>query len=88
VRRIAHRELRNNSPQILDDVKNGQIIEVTNHGEVVAVLIPPAATPYERLVAAGRVRIASPGRTTRFSDIQARRSDRDALDVLSEMRGE
>lgn len=88
MRRIPHRELRNNSSQILDDVKNGQIIEVTNHGEVVAVLIPPTATPYEQLLAAGRVRISRPGRAQRFSDICARPSDRDALDVLSEMRGE
>ncbi|MGB8506074.1 type II toxin-antitoxin system Phd/YefM family antitoxin [Mycobacterium sp.] len=58
MRRIPHRELRNNSSQILDDVKNGEVIEVTNHGEVVAVLIPPAATPYERLVAAGKVHAA------------------------------
>jgi antitoxin (DNA-binding transcriptional repressor) of toxin-antitoxin stability system len=61
---------------------------VTNHGEVVAVLIPPATTPYERLVAAGRVRVSRPGRARNFSDIHARPSDRDALDVLSEMRGE
>ena len=60
MRRIPHRELRNNSSQILDDVKNGEVIEVTNHGEVVAVLIPPAATPYERLVAAGKVHVARP----------------------------
>jgi prevent-host-death family protein len=86
MRRIAHRELRNNSSQILDEVRNGEIIEVTNHGEVVAVLIPPAATPYELLVAAGKVRVSRPGANT-FSSIRARRTDRDALDVLSEMRG-
>lgn len=85
MRRIPHRELRNNSSQILDDVKNGEVIEVTNHGEVVAVLIPPAATPYERLVAAGKVHVARPGAKT-FSRIRARRTDRDALEVLSEMR--
>jgi prevent-host-death family protein len=88
LRRIPHRELRNNSSQILEDVKNGQIIEVTNHGEVVAVLIPPPATAYERLVAAGRVRVSRPGRAERFSDIRACRLERDALDVLAEMRGE
>jgi prevent-host-death family protein len=88
LRRIAHRELRNNSSKILDDVKSGQIIEVTNHGEVVAVLIPPAATAYERLLAAGRIRISRPRRAERFSDIRAGRSERDALDVLAEMRGE
>ena len=29
MRRIPHRELRNNSSQILDDVKNGEVIEGT-----------------------------------------------------------
>lgn len=88
MRRIAHRELRNNSSRVLDEVKNGQIIEVTNHGEVVAVLIPPTATPFERLVAAGRIRLAQPRTARRFADIRARPSARDALDVLTEMRGE
>jgi prevent-host-death family protein len=87
MRTIPHRELRNNSSQILADVKNGEIIEVTNHGEVVAVLIPPAGTSYERLVAAGKVRVASPG-VKKFSSIRASRTDRDALDVLYDMRGE
>ncbi|OHV03807.1 type II toxin-antitoxin system Phd/YefM family antitoxin [Mycobacterium talmoniae] len=88
MRKIAARELRNNSARVLDDVKKGQVIEVTNHGEVVAVLIPPAATAYERLVAAGQVRLARPGKAKRFTDIPARRTERDALDVLNEMRGE
>ena len=39
--RIPHRELRNDSSQILRQVKAGQTVEVTNHGEVVAVLVPP-----------------------------------------------
>jgi prevent-host-death family protein len=56
VRRISHRELRNNSSEVLRDVLAGEIIEVTNHGEVTAVLVPPSLTPYERLVAAGKVR--------------------------------
>lgn len=86
MRTIPHREFRNNSSRILEEVKNGEIIEVTNHGEVVAVLIPPAGTPYERLVAAGRVRMSQPGR--KFSEIRPARSERDPLDVLSEMRGE
>jgi acetyl-CoA acyltransferase len=56
----------NNSSQILDDVEHGQIIEVTNYGEVAAVLIPPAATPYERLLAAGTVRTSRPGPARRL----------------------
>jgi prevent-host-death family protein len=56
VRTISHRELRNNSAEVLRAVRAGETIEVTNHGEVAAVLVPPSLTPYERLVAAGKVR--------------------------------
>jgi prevent-host-death family protein len=56
MRTISHRELRNNSSKVLRAVSYGETIEVTNHGEVAAVLVPPPLTPYERLVAAGKVR--------------------------------
>ena len=39
--RIPHRELRNNSSAILRRVAEGESFEITNHGEVVAVLSPP-----------------------------------------------
>lgn len=41
---ISHRELRNNSAEILRRVAAGEAMVVTNHGEVVAYL-SPAATP-------------------------------------------
>jgi prevent-host-death family protein len=56
MRTISHRELRNKSSEVLRAVSGGETIEVTNHGEVAAVLVPPSLTPYERLVAAGKVR--------------------------------
>jgi prevent-host-death family protein len=56
MRTISHRELRNNSADVLRAVSAGEIVEVTNHGEVAAVLVPPSLTVYERLVAAGKVR--------------------------------
>jgi len=56
MRRISHRELRNNSSEVLRAVRAGEMIEVTNYGEVAAVLVPPSFTPYERLAAAGKVR--------------------------------
>lgn len=59
MRTITHRELRNNSSAVLRDVAAGEVVEVTNHGKVPAVLMPPSLTPYERLVAAGKVRLAS-----------------------------
>lgn len=39
--RIAHRDLRNRSAEILRAVAAGESFEITNHGEVVAVLSPP-----------------------------------------------
>lgn len=44
-RTIPHRELRNNSSRILEEVRRGETIHITNHGEVVATLIPPPAAP-------------------------------------------
>lgn len=62
MRTISHRELRNNSSEILRAVSAGETIEVTNHGEVAAVLVPPALTVFERLVVAGKVREPQPDR--------------------------
>lgn len=56
---IPHRELRNESSKILERVKNGETIDVTNNGEIAATLIPPSASPLERLLLAGQVRPAT-----------------------------
>lgn len=48
-RTIPHRELRNRSGEVLRDVRAGETIEVTNHGEVVAVLVPVDRAPHESL---------------------------------------
>ena len=42
--RIPHRELRNNSSEVLRRVAAGESFEITNHGTVVAVLRPPSDT--------------------------------------------
>jgi len=56
VRAITDGELRLNSSEVLRAVQAGEIIEVTLHGSVAAILVPPSHTPYERLVVAGKVR--------------------------------
>lgn len=53
---ISHRELRNNSGQVLERVRNGDIIGVTNHGELAALLVPPNLPALDQLAASGRVR--------------------------------
>lgn len=40
--RLAHRDLRNRSSEILRNVSAGGTYEITNHGKVVALLSPPA----------------------------------------------
>ncbi|WP_054681390.1 type II toxin-antitoxin system Phd/YefM family antitoxin [Microbacterium sp. No. 7] len=45
VRTIPHRELRNDSSRILEEVRSGETIHITNHGEIVATLVPPQTRP-------------------------------------------
>lgn len=82
---IAHRELRNNSSEILRRVAAGETIAVTNHGEVAAVLVPPALSELERLIQAGRVRLAR--RRLRFSGLPRTRGVTSA-EVLADLRGD
>lgn len=77
---LAHRDLRNRSAEILRDVAAGASYEITNHGEVVALLTPPA--PNGRL----RVRRATSGRP--FSEIRRTRRPESTESALDDMRGD
>jgi prevent-host-death family protein len=79
---IAHRDLRNRSSEILRDVANGETFEITNHGDVVAVLCPANSPPGVRL----RVRPAH--RPRAFSILPRTRLDHPVLESLNELRGE
>jgi len=59
--RVGVRELRQNLSVYLDRVKEGERLEVTEHGQPVALLVPlpPADDPLARLIAEGRVIPAS-----------------------------
>jgi prevent-host-death family protein len=84
---IPHRELRNQSSKILERVKNGETIDVTNNGEIAATLIPPASSPFERLLLAGQIRPAS----TAAVDFQALRrvaSANSTVEILADLRGD
>ena len=61
--RIGVRELRQNASRYLALVKRGQTVEVTERGELVALLTPPGggSTTRARLVAEGRLLPASSG---------------------------
>lgn len=80
VEKLAHRDLRNRSAEILRDVSAGASYEITNHGEVVALLSPPAPD------VALRVRRATNRRP--FAEIHRERRDESAGAVLDELRGD
>lgn len=74
---IAHRELRNRSSDVLRRVQAGETIEVTNHGEVVAVLSPPPQGLAPRIIPA-----KARGGFAAITRVRSAESTRAALDVL------
>jgi prevent-host-death family protein len=84
---IPHRELRNQSSKILERVKNGEIIDVTNNGEVAATLIPPAASAFERLLMSGSVRQASKSPVD-FRLLERVTSDVGTTEMIDDLRGD
>ncbi len=60
MRSIPHRELRNDSARILAAVKAGEMIQVTNGGEVAAILVPPHVSRLDLLRLAGKLTVPEP----------------------------
>ncbi len=80
IERIAHRDLRNRSAEILREVAAGRTFEITNHGQVVAVLSPATAPP--------DVRIRPPRVHAPFAELPKYVVDENTADVLDELRGD
>ena len=63
VQSVGVRELRQSASQLLDQVKDGESIEITEHGVPVARLVPIAQSLYEEYLQSGRINAArNPGR--------------------------
>jgi prevent-host-death family protein len=78
--RPAHRDLRNRSAEILRDVLAGATYEITNHGEVVAVLSPPAGRTELRV---------RPARVHRgFSELSRARPNESREHVIADLRAD
>jgi len=86
---ISHREMRNNSAEVLKRVENGETITVTNHGRPVARLSPvEAKSMLEELEAKGQVRRA----TASVADLRSIKraalpDDENTSDVIADVRG-
>jgi prevent-host-death family protein len=54
-RSVGVRELRQAASQLLDQVKNGESIEITEHGVPVARLVPTTRSLFEEYLENGRI---------------------------------
>jgi len=79
VERIAHRDLRNRSSEILRAVAAGESFEITNHGEVVAILSPPAGR---------RLRIRPATKHGGWDTLERFDVDETVQEMLDELRGD
>jgi prevent-host-death family protein len=87
--RIGVRELRQHASRYLSRVKAGETVEVTERGQLVALLVPPdpATSSRERLVASGRLIPA--GRPLRLPPrVSPHPGTPDSGTVLDELRAE
>ncbi|MDJ0337566.1 type II toxin-antitoxin system prevent-host-death family antitoxin [Cryobacterium sp. PH31-O1] len=82
MRTIAHRDLRNNSAEVLRAVRDGETLQITNHGEVVAVLSPPPAAPL------GGIRHQPPLTRGGFSDLPLFTAAESTESALHDLRAE
>jgi prevent-host-death family protein len=58
MRTVTHREMRNQSGEILRQVAAGETIQVTDNGRVAALIVPPNTDPLTDLISRGQVRVA------------------------------
>jgi len=82
-RTIPHRELRNNSSAVLREVQGGETVSITNHGEIVAVLVPPPAPE-----GPSTLRVRSATRPGGFGEIESVRVARSLQETIDELRGD
>ncbi|MEL4504489.1 type II toxin-antitoxin system prevent-host-death family antitoxin [Luteococcus sp. H138] len=85
---ITHRELRNNSAEILRRVNAGEIFDVTNNGQLAATVSPPVTDSLERLRLQGKVRPATKRVRWQEAFADAPTLDVTTEEILADVRGE
>lgn len=86
MRTVTHREMRNQSGEILRRVAGGETISVTNHGRIAALIVPPRTDPLADLVSRGEVRVArAPASSLR--SIVRRKIGTDSQAIVADVRG-
>lgn len=87
--RIGVRELRQNASKYLERVKAGESLEITQHGQPVAQMIPmQRLSPFERLVAEGKVQRATRDLLELGPPLPPEPGQRPTSEILDELREE
>lgn len=81
------RELNQQTRKVINRVKAGEEIAVTDHGELIAHIIPAATGPLAALISAGKVLPAAQGPAPRAT-IHARADQPEAGALLEKLRSE
>lgn len=85
---ITHREMRNNSAEVLRRVQQGESFTVTNNGEPVAQLGPIETSILDELAAKGRLRRASRGAETLRDIVRVKPADgASSAEIIADLRG-
>lgn len=83
---ITHREMRNNSAEILRRVAAGESFEITNNGRVAAVLSPPSGSVIDDLIAQGHARQGISDLSALLA-IERRPSPMSSKEIIDDLRG-
>jgi len=86
MRSVTHREMRNQSGEILRRVADGETVQVTNRGEPAALIIPPGTDPIAVLEERGELRSARRPLSS-LRSIKRRRSDKPSAEIIADVRG-
>lgn len=82
---ITHREMRNNSGDVLRRAAAGELIQVTNNGRVVAMIGPPSESMVDELLRRGLAQPATEPLATLGPPIKA--ASRSGAEILADVRG-
>lgn len=83
---VGVRELRQNASAVLRDVKAGETVTVTEHGQPVARLVPYRMSPLEQAIANGEVRL--PTKPTHSFKVPSPKPDGPSTaEIIADVRG-
>ncbi len=86
MRTVTHREMRNQSGDILRRVAHGETIQVTNNGQLAALIVPPNTDPLADLLSRGQVRVAR-NPLSSLRSIVRRKDAADSQTIVADVRG-